>query len=118
LRAYAFAIDLPGQGHSVHDAIWDGYQPRFRPIMMTTVAALFGTLPIAPGYGEGADAASRLLASQFLTRYITSVIYLYLELVRSGSAEIAAPNRSRAKQSRRADTPAGIAQIFSEMSLR
>ena len=48
------------QGKKPYDAIYQGCMLRFRPIMMTTVAALFGTMPIALGYGEGADARQPL----------------------------------------------------------
>jgi multidrug efflux pump len=91
------------EGKSPVDAIYEACLLRFRPIMMTTMAALLGALPLALGRGVGSEfrrplglsIVGGLIFSQMLTLYTTPVMYLYLDRFRLWAKGIRRGNRQR-----------------------
>lgn len=81
-----FALEAERSGMSPEEAIYQGCLIRFRPIMMTTMAALLGAVPIAVGYGAGGEArqplglvvVGGLIFSQLVTLYLTPVFFTYM----------------------------------------
>jgi len=101
-----FALEAErNEGKSPLEAIHEACLLRFRPIMMTTMAALFGGLPIALGYGAGSELrrplgiaiVGGLLVSQFLTLYTTPVIYLYLDRLNEWISGRRAPRADKSR---------------------
>ena len=97
-----FALQLQREhALSARDAVYEACLLRLRPILMTTVAALFGALPLALGMGEGAElrqplglaVAGGLVLSQLLTLYTTPVVYLYLDRFGSWARTLASGSR-------------------------
>ncbi|HWC01056.1 MAG TPA: efflux RND transporter permease subunit, partial [Bryobacteraceae bacterium] len=99
-----FALDAERNEHlSSRDAIYKACCLRFRPIMMTTMAALLGGVPLAIGTGTGSELrrplgitiVGGLLVSQMLTLYTTPVIYLYLDKFRLWASQRIARRREQ-----------------------
>jgi HAE1 family hydrophobic/amphiphilic exporter-1 len=109
-----FALEAQRRhGADPADAIHEACLVRFRPIMMTTMAALIGTLPIAIGLGAGSEARrplglaveGGLLVSQLLTLYITPVFYIYLERFRAFCSRLLVHPRNVGRRYRNKSSP-------------
>jgi HAE1 family hydrophobic/amphiphilic exporter-1 len=104
------------EGKGPEESIYEGALVRFRPIMMTTMAALMGTLPIAIGFGAGAESrrplglavVGGLIFSQTLTLYITPIYYIYLDKLGPGLKKLFGRRKKAAEMEQREMEAASI----------
>ncbi len=114
-----FALERQRNGMPVEDAIFEACLLRFRPIMMTTMAAIMGGLPIAVAWGAGSElrqplglvVVGGLVVSQSLTLFITPVIYIYMEHARAVAGRLLRGPREEAEGAGRG---AGVAHEAGE----
>ncbi|AMJ59431.1 efflux RND transporter permease subunit [Bosea sp. PAMC 26642] len=117
-----FAIERRKMGDDALSAIREAALVRFRPIMMTSFAAIFGVLPIALGHGAGAElrqplgiaVVGGLLVSQLLTLYITPVVYFYLDKVDSW---LSGRNRRETQETMVSGVPVAVPQAVHKPDL-
>jgi len=102
-----FALEAQRNGNmDASEAIYQGCLVRFRPIMMTTMAAMMGTLSIALGFGAGAESrrslgisvVGGLMFSQIVTLFLTPVVYIYLEQAKQWSTRVFGKKRLEAPE--------------------